>query len=364
MIAKRALLKSVLLGTIASVITMTAIVVTTGSARADGDTMHNPNGGTLNANCAGCHRIHTAVGANLLRQTDVVALCLTCHGGGAGSDLNVNTGTGAAGGALRGGGFVSTLINTADPSEDDPATPAEESTIGVVAAPGNPVTSKHNVGEAGLPIWGNAAGWSTSLASFTCANCHDPHGGSDAGKPTYRILRVIPTGSGKLANAVVTDEGTPKHYTTTDYYQPRGAPALTAPAVASSNPIPILSTTASGGISAWCAQCHTAYLNDFPAEDADGNQLPNGTVGNYVGKFMHKGMDTRENPPGTIINTSLTCTKCHVGHGTSAVMHDNLGTTGASGLLYPDGTTAAAGEDSRLLRVNDRGICRKCHDDK
>lgn len=353
---KRQLISTVLLGAIATVIvTMTAVVVSTGSARADGTTMHNPTSGTLNANCAGCHRIHTSSHENLLRQSDVVALCLTCHGAaGTGSDLNVDLGkTNSAGGALLAGGFQETVWNTADPTGANlVVTPVGGAHIGVAGASA-PVTSNHTLGD-NKPIWGNAGGWSTNLAEFTCANCHDPHGGSDSGNPTYRILRVKPTGSGAAANAVVTDEGATKHYSSTDWYNPRAL--LLNPATPSSNPVPSLASLASGGISAWCAQCHTAYFqNSFPGE------TPNGTVGSFTGNFMHKAGDISTSSGSA---TSITCVKCHAGHGTSATMSDAKNTTGATGVVYPDGTLAAAGQDSRLLKMNDRGICRKCHRDK
>ena len=43
--------------------------------------------------CAGCHRAHTAAGANLLIAETEYDLCMTCHGTGAtGANTNVNDG--------------------------------------------------------------------------------------------------------------------------------------------------------------------------------------------------------------------------------------------------------------------------------
>ena len=61
------------------------------------------------------------------------------------------------------------------------------------------------------------------------------------------------------------------------------------------------------------------------------------------------------------------CTQCHVSHGSNAVMSGWNSThqaypnaDGSGGTFVP--FTASANEDSRLLKVDNRGTCQMCHD--
>jgi predicted CXXCH cytochrome family protein len=116
--------------------------------------------------CAGCHRAHTAQGANLLINSGTNGLCLTCHGAGAtGALTNVSYGVLEAtagsdtGTALVGGGF---------------------DFVG-----GSAVTSSH--ADATNLAWGYgtaARGTSADMGdTLDCGSCHDPHGNGN-----YRIL--------------------------------------------------------------------------------------------------------------------------------------------------------------------------------
>lgn len=323
---RRYLLIATLIAAAIAITTFAAGLLPAGSARADGQVMHNPASGTLSAPCAGCHRIHTSSTEGLIRQSDPDQLCLTCHGAvGSGSDLNVDLGrrNSATSEGLRAGGFQQALIDAGD---------TVDSWIGVGAA--EAVTSKHDVGTSGT-LWGNGAagsGAGSVLTDFRCVNCHDPHGGANGGNPTYRLLRPQPTGSGAAGSVVVTDEAAgPRHYTITNYFEPLSG----------------LSGAGAGqGISAWCSQCHTRYLKtSSPSTPRSGDSLF---------KFQHRAGDS-------VYGGMLVCTKCHASHGTNATTADSLF---APSVTYPDGTTAAAGHASRLLKTDDRAICRKCHTDK
>ncbi len=375
------------------------------TARADGVTMHNPATGVLAAPCAGCHRVHTAGGEKLLKQDGVVALCETCHAGAAGgSALKTDTGKSALeqnlSVALRGGGFSEALLDT----DDTTSARAGNAKIPSLAT-GEGVTSKHDVDDesAAATIWGNGSGWGTSLSIFTCANCHDPHGGSNSGNPTFRILRVKPVGSGAASNVAVTDEtaGTDRTYTTPDFYKPVGSGSklvpekvnptfpggggYVVPASDSSADIAAAAATlvagqAAGGINNWCAQCHTAYYQTT----FDGNG-PAGT--DYEDLHQHKAVETAyayyclKNdgsawsragelstspcPSGStgpsqlqVRTASYSCVKCHVAHGTNATM-----TAGSYAAEVGDPGTDD-NPSSKLLKANDRAICRKCHRDK
>ncbi len=293
------------------------LVLPAGIAVAD----NGPHQGNFNNTtdaCAGCHRAHRGSAKKLLKETSQQALCFSCHGSsGTGADTNVEDGVyvnrGPSGGAygtdgagLRGGGFVNALM---DPDMD--GSPSSAS-----------VTSKHNVGEVGT-IWGNGAINSTSDpgksgVTLECGSCHNPHGISNG--DAYRILRPKPRDSGASADVVVPDETT-KNYTIT--YKNNGYRDAT-----------YLSDSI---VSQWCSQCHTRYLADDKAATTDS--------GDAIFKYRHR-------------TTSVSCFKCHVAHGTSAQM------TGAysSSVELPDGSTASSGtNDSRLLHVNNRGVCYQCH---
>jgi len=85
-------------------------------------------------------------------------------------------------------------------------------------------------------------------------------------------------------------------------------------------------------MSSWCVTCHTRYLASSSASSGDAI-------------FANRHVRAR-------------CIKCHAAHGTNA---------GASGMYsstvgYPGGgigTTSTA--ESRLLKMDNRGICVKCH---
>jgi hypothetical protein len=61
------------------------------------------------------------------------------------------------------------------------------------------------------------------------------------------------------------------------------------------------------------------------------------------------------------------CSTCHVAHGSNAIMNvdPTKGTTSSANTPFPDGLkhnlTATSG-DSRLLKLDNRGICLECHD--
>jgi len=126
---------------------------------------NGPHGGyTLTtAACAGCHRAHTAAGTDLLKETNVYALCISCHNGDfATTDVQHGRRTGDSA-PLNGGGFE--LANA------------------------KAVTSSHTVeglgGSSGLgTAWGGASSGQGVSGTLECVSCHNPHGTTN-----YRILR-------------------------------------------------------------------------------------------------------------------------------------------------------------------------------
>lgn len=282
---------------------------------------NGPHGGfsvTTDA-CAGCHRAHTASTARLLVE-DVPALCLNCHGNtGAGADTNVVDGVylerdilpesppeGVANQGLKGGGFQDALMDT----------DVNTSTTAIIA----PATSSHLVDGSTGTAWGNGAinaspDPGATDFSLSCVSCHDPHGSG-----TYRILRPFPADSGAGAPIAIPDEAN-KMYTVADSandyigenYGPR-----------------------SSSLASWCSQCHTRYLAPSGSGHTDS--------GDAIFSYRHT-------------TTSISCVRCHVAHGTSAIMGPYSG-----GVLWPDGTAAPGGDGrSSLLRLDNRGVCAYCH---
>ena len=278
--------------------------------------------------CTTCHRLHTAKVGDLLKEAQP-ALCFTCHGStGTGASTDVVTGRGypladraGAVGALRGGGFASAMIDSANPSAQSNAYSNASGIIPVrLTSDHIAVTSTHSVDGTSLTTWGNGAlgsGVGGSIA-LRCATCHDPHGNGN-----FRILRSSPTGSGGASTPNAEALAIPKLYTTANYW--RVDDINTASYIAN--------------ISAWCATCHTRYLAPSGSGSTDSTDAIYG--------FRHFSADITQGSP--------TCIQCHVAHGSNAAM----GGTQSSAVTLPDGTSAAS--SSRLLRIDNRGTCQMCH---
>jgi predicted CXXCH cytochrome family protein len=308
--------------------------------------------GIATDSCAGCHRAHTAKGANLLAEASETALCYTCHGRtGTGATTNVQDGQQyealdgsipgpVAGvvrgttlaGALRGGGFDAAAIGTLPALLGDPIGPL----VDPVAT-----TSRHDVGTTAT-AWGrgdiSAGAVAGNPIALTCGSCHNPHGNS-----RYRVLNPTPVGAytgaytgiaagtaddrPSMSNVDIAD-ATAYTYTTTDYWGPADpfAPGYIA------------------GVSEWCASCHTRYLAGPGAGSA--------SSGDATFTFRHATTGTAASIDGTEVPS---CVQCHVSHGSNAAMGTN-----SRAVPLPDGTSRAL-MPSSLLRIDNRGICVKCH---
>jgi predicted CXXCH cytochrome family protein len=315
------------------------MVLLTGTAVADNGPHLGEYGTTTDA-CAGCHRAHRGKAEKLLAETSQQALCFSCHGSTAtGADTNVEDGVyenrasggdyGTVGAGLRGGGFAYAKM---DPDMNG----------SVISAT---VTSKHNVGEVGT-IWGNGnagSGAGKTGVTLECGSCHNPHGFADQDR--YRILRPIPEDSDATTQVNVDDEGT-KVYTVQYWvdsggHEPGGQTFLQYYRDLRAN-----HWMADGRdlqLAEWCAQCHTRYLAD------DFSELQ----GEDIFKYRH----ATHVQIGAGNANILVCQACHVAHGTSATM---AGTYSGS-VEWPDDNAGGGNSDSRLLHVNNRGVCVQCH---
>ena len=320
-------MKKAILGLAAGLLfTFVAGAVSGDSASADNGPHMASGAGATADGCAGCHRAHTATGSKLLVQAQP-ALCITCHGtGGTGAVTNVTDGTktgGAAGDiALRGGGFSNARIDgaAATGKTTSGTTAALAGATIPVRATAAATTSGHLIdGITAGRAWGNGTGVDVvTTTTLSCGSCHDPHGNS-----SFRVLRGQPTlTSGQSTGAAVgiADSTSAKVYTTANYWTPSSAET---------------GNTFIANVSSWCSTCHTKY-----------NSGTTNTDGAYQNR--HRSNVTTDNAP--------TCAQCHVAHGSNVAM----GTQSAA-VKDPGGATLIATQASRLLRIDNRGICQMCH---
>jgi predicted CXXCH cytochrome family protein len=259
------------------------------------------------------------------------------------------------------------------------------SSVGILAyASKAPVTSTH-AGDG--TVWGNGEVGSGAGPDVTldCAKCHNPHGNGQ-----YRILQTTPgaswssgTGFEEALQAVevqdVPDPTTTHNYTVLpgvqaedvilagytatqgDYwrykYDPSGSANWTnyylrsdpmnsgwngsSPTNAAANG-GVAPSNSTGLMTAWCITCHTRY-SGLPSVDGEPSSLVDTSGGDDL--FMYKHGTTR-----------IGCEQCHVSHGSNALMTAAASST----VTWPGGTTGS--DDSRLLKVDNRGTCNLCHD--
>jgi predicted CXXCH cytochrome family protein len=358
---------------VAAMALMAGLGTTTQSASADAGPHIATGADATPDKCAGCHRIHTGQNEYLLKEAGSVEdFCYSCHGtGGPGSDLAAQEGTfygGTTPGApyggktasttvgLRAGGFDAARINSTDPSTRANPNPDGSRTVGVLPAT-EPVVSQHAIdGTTSGTMWGNGAIGSGAgpTATLDCGSCHNPHGNGQ-----YRILRPVPTGSGGAGYGIPdTYPKTAADYTVGDYFSmnfgplPPGYPAGTTPPPGDS----ILVDS-----SAWCAQCHTRYLatrnGATPAESSRENS------GDPIFTFRHTSSGISvSSTTGEVRAVTRACITCHASHGSNAQMPGALSST----VPWPDGSTVNPPNDTQrasLLKMNNRGICLKCHNE-
>jgi predicted CXXCH cytochrome family protein len=314
---------------------------------------HHQGASPITDGCAACHRAHTGENPGLLTNSQT-SLCYTCHGTtGTGATTDVQDGvqysplntaqvgtttrTGTVVGALRGGGFDMAVIDSSLSGAG--STGANNGKIGTLTQFAL-VTSRHDVDAAGT-AWGmgdtSGAADPGTAVTLTCASCHDPHGNGQ-----YRILKPTPddayTGSytgmtpskTSMSNVAIADVST-YVYTTTDYWHPEDATSSG-------------SASYIANISAWCSSCHTRYLASAGSGET--------SSGDAIFKYRHTTTGTTFAGNDT---TAPTCVQCHVAHGSNAA----VGTNSAAVAL--PGQSSGRGADSSLLRIDNRGVCQKCH---
>ena len=107
---------------LALVLALAVSAIFAGAAFADASTYHSNYTSTTRA-CAGCHRAHTGQGVSLIKTSGTYGLCTSCHGTTNGLDVvdgaewetdanHVRIPGTPPTEALKGGGFLNTLMNT------------------------------------------------------------------------------------------------------------------------------------------------------------------------------------------------------------------------------------------------------------
>ena len=378
---------------------------------ADGGPHQGSGFGTTPDGCAGCHRAHTAVQGKLLNAgEDLTEFCNSCHNG-VGADTNTVEGRlmsvrhdtpgipasgGTPGSGLRGGGFYwAYMITDIDP---------------IVGPAPVPVTSKHNTTASGT-VWGsNVSTGPGDTRVLECTSCHNPHGN---GK--YRMLRSNPgaTFDTALSNShpAVDVPDDPLGYVIN--YDADGYRIIwdEVPGTGWEKNLNNYNYETLLKLGEWCSICHAMYEADAVAgHEPSGHDTfayrhwtvgaPGLSDGGSPTSTCWKCHDEEwvvedpgESPPSTAYHPDGngsgygygddgdclvchgptaeepahldTCFACHVAHGTSAAMGPYSGN-----VPWPDQVLTVPLPDadpsgnarSSLLWLDNRGVCRQCHD--
>jgi hypothetical protein len=209
----------------------------------------------------------------LLKGTDASSTCLNCHDGAGRYHIKSTDGSNVN----QGGDFYwmtldYTVIVRGNPvlfSKDDHGHNVVATDFGMLAD-----TDPDNA---------TAPGGTYPAASLSCISCHDPHGqvagGTAAGTPAISV-----SGSYGAADPVGSIHGNYRILGDSSYTPPGGVENVADAPIA---------TTANGGtsygeetdygqgMSEWCANCHTDYINDSHKHPAGDGEHLNGFAGNY-----------------------------------------------------------------------------------
>ena len=358
--------------------------------------------------CAGCHRAHTATSSAtwtnddgdersallISTATEVFEFCFTCHGrDAAGANTNVWDGqledaTGTLGdfmGQLNSGAFGDDVVGI------NKHTYAGGSWVawggGLHGGSGDPLDPDGYQ----LPSRGGAD------VVMTCGSCHDVHGSSN-----YRLLKDVVnnvTVGGYLNDDPVNPTPDPFVISNEPNYPEEGWRLADAGAAQMALYEPNYTTPmyakAPGddpakGISAWCAACHTQYVNEMSVYDAndsfDFNQWGyteryrhpvNVPLSNYKNAARPLNIDLlslRGDLPvaasfGAPVNTWaednwVDCLTCHRAHGSDAEMV-GFATDQDEGWITSWDTEGPQiqypGTKNAFLRLDNRGVCQQCH---
>jgi len=361
------------------------------------------------AHCDGCHSMHNSadnpIGVNatannqLLKGSDASSTCLNCHAGAGGYHIASTTGANTS----QGGDFYwitkdYSVIVRGNPvlfSKDDHGH--------------NIVAADYNMAADANPNNAMAPGGTYQATNLGCNSCHNPHGQVNGG--TANGTAPI-SGSGSYGGAELGDGSILGNYRLLGdtLYTPPGGTQFT-------NPAPIArATNVSGGsyggivdygsgMSEWCSNCHTNFVNDSHKHPAgNGEHLGSAIVpidnynkyvatGNFTGDVttaydalvpFERGITDRtalsaDPVTGVDVNSNVMCLTCHRAHASAnanagrwdfevelleeshALNSADVDTTVAA-VYYKAGTNGMALNDiAGEYGVHQRSLCNKCH---
>ncbi|HET9476563.1 MAG TPA: hypothetical protein VFP63_03660, partial [Dehalococcoidia bacterium] len=148
-------------------------------------------------------------------------------------------------------------------------------------------------------------------------------------------------------------------YTTTNYfnmYFGGVAPAAPAPSTTPAPGQSILVDT-----SRWCSQCHTRYLARSGRTVPPFSEASRADSGDAIFTYRHTsaGWGISATTGNSSFNNRA-CVTCHASHGSNSSMPGTFSST----VPWPDGSTINPANDTQrasLLKMDNRGMCRKCH---
>jgi len=325
------------------------------------------------AYCAGCHTMHNSqdgqeivpggAGGYLLKNIDGGSTCLNCH---AAYGQRTQDGSG-----FGGGGDFYWITKTFSYSAHGSTRYSYGDSHG------------HNVfaRDFGLDMvdaeLGNKAPGGTYDHELSCASCHDPHGNTN-----YLLLRGNESHDGANFPAAPIAVSTGRRTTGTSGVSDTKHPAY------------------GSGMSAWCAGCHTTFINGLASRmhPAD-RQLSSGiidTYNEYVVKstiptggdinnaylemvpFQTGAKDTSsldtESTMGPTGGAEVACISCHRAHATAfpdagrwdfntEMLWESHPATGDTGVTGNDVLNSYYGKTFPDLGPEDsqRSLCNKCH---
>jgi cytochrome c553 len=297
-------------------------------------------------------------------------MCRNCHFGGQGADTDVFNGV-----YVTGGHMTSPFTNY--PHGETNAVLLGGGFEHVGGSGGLQTTSTHSMENPS----GDVPPGSTSkqVIVLSCTSCHSGHRDMDH-PDQYRVLRVQP-GDAQSPIDVLWNGPWDDQNETSNVDPNRTYRAYTEHDFDPATPgVQFYTKNYKQNISNWCTGCHTRYLatDDNPQYKSD----PGYDAGDGSGvtrKYRHSMeipiVGRFENPFGAFEDFStdlpledvnvtanprededlLNCLTCHRAHGTEKTME------GHAALPASNRGTLPSGQDSTLLRKNNRGVCVTCH---